>query len=130
MKTMGIYIKSLDIPPSCIKCPLHDFGACWAFKTIRPKTFKDDGRPDFCPLVKDEWMPIKEHNVDTLDHVLVTVKWSEDDYEVLELDYYMTAFEAARGSKWSQNIMNHITAWKHMPEPYRGGVNDHRRSNE
>lgn len=48
---MGIYIKGLEMPKSCTKCHLHDFGVCWAFNT-KQRTFISDRRPDFCPLTE------------------------------------------------------------------------------
>lgn len=49
---MAIYIKGMDMPKSCIECPLHGESACKAFTTIEPWTFKDDERAAFCPLTE------------------------------------------------------------------------------
>lgn len=41
-------------------------------------------------------------------HVLVTIKWAEDDYEVCEMD----PMEMKRYN---------VIAWMPLPEPYKGG---------
>lgn len=63
-----------------------------------------------------KWIPIIEREPDTTDHVLVTVKWAEDDYEVTELDYWVTKkYPTTVG----REIIDHIIAWKPMPQPYK-----------
>ena len=49
---MGVYIKGMEMPKSCIECPLHDGIGCNAFNTIKPKTLMSDKRIAFCPLVE------------------------------------------------------------------------------
>ena len=63
-----------------------------------------------------KWVSIKEKEPDKADHVLLTVKWAEDDYEVTEFDWgvarhYPTSLE--------QTIMEHTIAWMPMPKPYK-----------
>lgn len=73
---MGIYIKGMEMPKSCLECPLNGESACKAFTTIEPWTFKDDERAAFCPLTevpephgrlidadKFEFIPLKEDEV-------------------------------------------------------------------
>ena len=62
-----------------------------------------------------QWIPITEKEPDTSDHILVTVRWGEDDYEVMELDYWVTKeFPTDLGER----VLKHITAWCPLPEPY------------
>lgn len=57
------------------------------------------------------------------EHVLATLRWDEDDYEVTEIDYW--AIVAAQGDKdkvisaraW--DIIEHVVAWMPLPEPYK-----------
>lgn len=58
----------------------------------------------------DKWIPIEEE-APPADHVLVTIKWSEDDYEVAEMDFYC----------WEGKSREKVTAWMPLPEPYKGG---------
>lgn len=60
---------------------------------------------------ENRWIPIKERKPDTADHVLVTLKWDEDDYEVCEFDY---AVEAMRYPQYARRVI----AWMPMPKPY------------
>lgn len=69
--------------------------------------------------MKINWIPINEKDVDTTDHVLVTLKWSDYDYEVCELDYGVTEYEARHGNKWCQRMIEHVIAWSPMPKPYK-----------
>lgn len=65
-----------------------------------------------------EWIPIAiEPN--TADHVLVTYKWDDDDYEVSELDYWVTEYEAEKGNEKCKWLIDHVTAWMPLPKPYR-----------
>lgn len=65
------------------------------------------------------WIPINEKDVDTADHVLVTLKWSDDDYEVCELDYGVTEYDANCGNIWCKRMIEHVIAWAPMPKPYK-----------
>ena len=70
------------------------------------------------------WIPIREREPDTADHVLVTVEWSKDDLEVMELDYGVTKYTLQNASNIYeidelQALMDHIVAWMPMPEPYK-----------
>ena len=58
------------------------------------------------------WIPITERKPDTAKHILVTLKWEEDDYEVTELDY---GVDVACGSRFAK----YVTAWMPLPEPYK-----------
>lgn len=55
-----------------------------------------------------KWIPIEEA-APPADHVLVTIKWSEDDYEVAEMDFYNCEVK----------FREKVTAWMRMPEPYK-----------
>ena len=56
-------------------------------------------------------------------HVLATLRWDEDDYEVTEIDYH--AIVAAQGNKdkvisaRAKDIIEHVIAWMSLPEPYK-----------
>lgn len=65
----------------------------------------------------DAWIPISEREPDTADHVLVTIKWSEDDFEVCSLDYGVLS---ASRSTWDKDIIKHVIAWRPLPEAYKG----------
>lgn len=69
--------------------------------------------------MKINWIPINEKDVNTSDHVLVTLKWSDDDYEVCELDYGVTEYGAKCGDKWCKRMIEHVIAWSPMPKPYK-----------
>lgn len=49
---MGIYIKHMKMPNSCVECPLYKESVCDAFETLAPYTFKDNERASFCPLTE------------------------------------------------------------------------------
>ena len=70
-------------------------------------------------LEQSQWIPISKEP-DTANHVLVTAKWKEDDYEVFEIDYWVEKYEAEHGNERCKNIIEHITAWRYMPEPWKG----------
>ncbi len=59
------------------------------------------------------WIPITERKPGTANHVLVTLKWEEDDYEVTELDY---GVDIACGGRFAK----YVIAWMPLPEPYKG----------
>ena len=73
------------------------------------------------------WIPISLQEPFVADHVLVTLKWGEDDYEVCECDYGVTKYCAEctdenlvrkEDAKKSRDFLDHIIAWRFMPEPY------------
>ena len=68
--------------------------------------------------MKDDWILISEKEPDTANHVLVTYKWGEDDYEVSEIDYGMVKYLASTNS-YCQNLIDHVIAWRYMPKPYK-----------
>ena len=49
---------------------------------------------------------------DMATHVLVTLKWDEDDYEVTEMDY---GVDVANGGRFAK----YVIAWQPLPEPYK-----------
>ena len=72
---------------------------------------------------RDGWIPATEQEPPE-DHVLVTLKHSDDDYEVTELDYGVG--KAMRDEKYTKIMREHaadliskIIAWMPMPEPYK-----------
>ena len=71
------------------------------------------------PSADDEWIPITTSEPTTSDHVLVTYKWGEDDYETIELDYWVTKCAAEEGNKQCQMFIDHVIAWSFMPQPYK-----------
>lgn len=66
-----------------------------------------------------EWIPITTSEPTTSNHVLVTYKWDEDDYETSELDYWVTKQEAEEGNKQCQMFIDHVIAWSFMPQSYK-----------
>lgn len=66
-----------------------------------------------------DWIPITTSEPTTSDHVLVTYKWDEDDYETSELDYWVTKCAAEEGNKQCQMFIDHVIAWSFMPQPYK-----------
>ena len=73
------------------------------------------------PTIEPEWISVSERLPDTADHVLVTLKWSDTNYEVCELDYLVTKYEAEHtGSLWATNMIGHVIAWTPLPPAYKG----------
>lgn len=70
-----------------------------------------------------KWIPITEADPGAA-HVLATLRWDEDDYEVTELDYW--AIVAAQDdedyliSDRAKGIIKHVIAWMPLPEAWRG----------
>lgn len=60
----------------------------------------------------DGWIPIEKEKPRGAEHVLVTLRWDEDDYEVTELDY---GVDVACGGRFAK----YVTAWMPLPEPYK-----------
>ena len=69
----------------------------------------------------NEWTPITVSEPNTSDHVLVTYKWDEDDYETSEIDYWVTKYEAEKGNEKCKWLIDHVIAWQSLPTPYKGG---------
>lgn len=69
--------------------------------------------------MKINWIPINKKDINTSDHVLVTLKWSDDDYEVCEFDYGVTEHAARHGNELCQRMIEHVIAWTPMPNPYK-----------
>lgn len=70
----------------------------------------------------NEWTPITVSEPTTSNHVLVTYNWGDDDYddyEVSELDYWVTKCAAEEGNKQCQMFIDHVIAWSFMPQPYK-----------
>lgn len=71
-----------------------------------------------------KWIPITEAEPGAA-HVLATLRWDEDDYEVTEMDYW--AIVAAQGDKdkvisaRAKDIIEHVIALMPLPEPYKEG---------
>ena len=72
---------------------------------------------------RDGWIPATEQEPPE-DHVLVTLKHSDDDYEVTEIDYGVG--KAMMDEKYTKIMREHaadlilkIIAWMPMPEPYK-----------
>lgn len=71
--------------------------------------------------LQDDWISITEAEPNTPAHVLVTYKWGNDDYEVSELDYWITKYEAENGNAQCKMFIDHVIAWRYMLAPYKGG---------
>lgn len=74
------------------------------------------------PSAAVEWIPITTSEPTTSNHVLVTYNWGDDDYddyEVSELDYWVTKCAAEEGNKQCQMFIDHVIAWSFMPQPYK-----------
>lgn len=54
---------------------------------------------------QDGWIPTVQQEPPK-DHIIATIKWSEDDYEATEVDYGVST------------IRDKIIAWMPMPAPY------------
>ena len=72
---------------------------------------------------RDGWIPITEQEPPE-DHVLVTLKHSNDDYEVTEIDYgvgkaLMDEKHSRIMRKQAAELILKIIAWMPMPEPYK-----------
>ena len=93
-----------------------DNGICKEFKRIGGE---GDFEKDVLARIEPSWTPITESEPNTIDHVLVTYKWSDDDYEVSEMDYWVTKYGAEHGDKWCEKQMNHVIAWREKPKPYK-----------
>lgn len=104
-----------------------------AIKTLREwrGRMADHGVPDFgekykaldmaIEALQDDWISITEAEPNTPAHVLVTYKWGNDDYEVSELDYWITKYEAENGNAQCKRLIDHVIAWRYMLAPYKGG---------
>lgn len=70
---------------------------------------------------KTRWIPINKKKPNG-DHVLLTVKWDEDDYEVLVEDWGIGEWEIAAGvaTPLVQSIHHRAVAWMPMPKPWSG----------
>ena len=73
-----------------------------------------------------KWTPITEKEPDPAKHVLVTLKWKDDDYEVCGLDYGVTKHCMNNDSdedvvRWCKQMIEHVIAWMPTPEPYKDG---------
>lgn len=110
---------------NCMNCSIRYFkdslcdcdnGICKEFKRIGGK---GDFEKDVLARIEPSWTPITESEPNTIDHVLVTYKWSDDDYEVSEMDYWVTKYGAEHGDKWCEKQMNHVIAWREKPKPYK-----------
>lgn len=115
---------------NCTNCCIWDFkdslcdcdnGICKEFKKIGTA---EDFENDVLNRIntKVEWIPITTSEPTTSDHVLVTYNWGDDDYddyEVSELDYWVTKCAAEEGNKQCQMFIDHVIAWSFMPQPYR-----------
>lgn len=58
------------------------------------------------------WIPMSITKPPVAKHVLVTIKWADDDYEVTEADYGLWVYT-------DHPALNKIVAWMYMPEPYK-----------
>lgn len=115
---------------NCMNCCIGDFkdrlcdcknGICKEFKKIgTAKDFENDVLNRI--NTKVEWIPITTSKPTTSNHVLVTYDWGDDDYddyEVSELDYWVTKCAAEEGNKQCQMFIDHVIAWAFLPQPYK-----------
>lgn len=63
------------------------------------------------------WIPVTKRFPNTANHVLVTRKWGEDDYEVCEMDYWIC-------KQYNENFIDNVIAWMPLPEPWKGEANE------
>ena len=80
-------------------------------------------------LQKYEWIPVDKCEPNKY-HVLVTLKWADDDYEVSEIDYGVTKYCAISkdpmdNPELNKKLLDHITAWMPLPEPYKQKEGDY-----
>ena len=69
------------------------------------------------------WIPITEQEPPGI-HVLVTLKHSDDDYEVIEIDYgvgkaMMDEKHTKIMREHAADLISKIIAWMPLPEPYK-----------
>lgn len=72
---------------------------------------------------REGWIPVTEQEPPE-DHVLVTLKHSDDDYEVTELDYgvgkaMMNEKHTKIMREHAADVISKIIAWMPIPEPYK-----------
>ena len=67
------------------------------------------------------WIPLSKKKPNTGEHILITVKWSDNDYEVMEEDWGVLECEVNDGSatEVSRLIYEKTIAWMPMPMAYR-----------
>ena len=72
-----------------------------------------------------EWIPVSERLPDSDRPVLVTIQWTDFDREVTVGEYWDNPTKAAPESEkgWG-TYGDHVTAWREMPEPWRGENDD------
>lgn len=70
----------------------------------------------------NEWIPVEERLPENDKPVLVTVDWDHDDLEVCTAEYWHD------GDCWG-NLEDYITAWRPLPEPFRGKTGKERKGN-
>lgn len=69
----------------------------------------------------NRWIPLSKKWPATGEHILITVKWSDDDYEVMEEDWGVLECEVKNGSatETSRAIYGNTIAWMPMPKAYK-----------
>lgn len=72
------------------------------------------------PPAQPGWIPVTERLPEDDRPVLVTLKWSEDDYEVTTGEYWRDS-TVCHG--WG-NFGDVVIAWQPLPTPYREGEQD------
>ena len=120
---MGIYIKEMDMPKSCIECLLHGESACKAFTTIEPWTFKDDERAAFCPLTEvpgPKWNPCSERLPEQSDDYICTIPLDEKETFAKVLTFHKGRFYED-DDEWGNTFYDDVIAWMPLPTPYKGG---------
>ena len=63
-----------------------------------------------------EWIPIEEE-VPPAKHVLVTIRHSKYDYEVVEMDYWAQKSDENEGRD-HRCLTEKVIAWMSIPDPY------------
>ena len=68
-----------------------------------------------------DWIPVEQDLPDSDRPVLVTIQWTDFDREVTVGEYWDNPTKAAPESEkgWG-TYGDHVTAWREMPEPWRG----------
>ena len=60
-----------------------------------------------------QWIPVTERLPEDGVAVLVTLKWSDEDYEVAQFEYL------SYYGGWGKKFNDKVIAWMPLPEPYR-----------
>lgn len=146
---MGVYIKDMDMPNSCMACPLFSGNGCRATKTLFAAITNVASRVNSCPLTEvhephgrlidiedtafvipcdaevvsaeavQGWVPCSERLPSDDEDVIVSVLEDHGDRPWK----YTTVAWLCNGVWISDNeiLFGTAVAWMPLPKPYKGG---------